>query len=176
MQILEKMMMNNKSTKINKGFSYIELIVVIGIMAVMVGMASLSISIISRNNVTKAAEKLESAVNQARTTTMAKGSKNGCLEISTDGSAFYYYIGNPGEPESKKARTKFATSPLYVQLVTEHGNTYNMSEIGTYVFKFNRATGGLKKSEYVAIRVTNDNTTCDVTISELTGKTAVELR
>ena len=164
------------NTKVNRGFSYIELIVVISILGIMVGMAALSFSIVTRNNTTKTAAKLESVFNKARTITMAKGTKKGSIELSFEDGKWYYYIGDPGIPESKKTKEKFAQTPINVQLVTEHGNVSELSEIGHYCFKFNRSTGGLKNDEFTAVRISNGSTVADVTISELTGNVEVVLR
>ena len=78
----------------NKGFSYVEMIIVLAIMAIMVGFVSISLTTSSRNEVNRTSEKLESLVNTARTTAMTKGSDRGVLNIVYTNNAYYAYIGN----------------------------------------------------------------------------------
>ena len=77
----------------NKGFSYVEMVVVIAIMALMVGMITISISMVNRNNVNRASEKLESMIDKARVSAMTKGTKKGFLNITVVGDAVYAYAG-----------------------------------------------------------------------------------
>ncbi len=90
----------NKKNK--KGFSLIELIVTMGVMAVLVGVAAYSAVYINNANVSKAANKLESVIIEARTISMAKGPEAGCLTLFYDGvtGTFEYKIGLFNSTES----------------------------------------------------------------------------
>ena len=73
----------------NKGLSYVEFIIVIAIMAIAVGLVSLSMGLVSRTNINRGAEKVSSSLNQARNTAMARGTDRGTIEISFDGKLLY---------------------------------------------------------------------------------------
>lgn len=121
----------------NKGISYIELILVIGISAMLVGLASLSIGIISRNNAEKAATKLEAAFSHAQALSMAKGQTNGSLTITSDGSSYYYYYGT-----DDSAKSKFASSPCKVELIADDGTVTPINASGAK-FYFKPTTGSI---------------------------------
>ena len=78
----------------NKGFSYVEMIIVLAIMMIMVGFLTISIGTNRRNEVARAAEKFESRVNQARVAALTKGNaNNGHLNIAFVDGAYYTYVG-----------------------------------------------------------------------------------
>lgn len=97
----------------NKGFSYIELIIVLAIMAIMIGLVSITIGTVTRANVNRGAEKLVSTLNLSRSTSMSHGSADGLLEITFDGNRYYYQIGGTGE------RVDFLASPSTVTYTLE---------------------------------------------------------
>lgn len=79
--------------KSNKGFSIVELLVVVSVMAIMVGFSALSITIVNNMNVSKAARELNSAINTARSTAISKGTDAGTLYIYNTGDGVFYSIG-----------------------------------------------------------------------------------
>ena len=92
----------------NKGFSLIEVLVVIAIMSVMTGLAALSISLVHNANVNDACNKIESALSSARVTSMAKGQEAGKITFIMDGGSLYYTIGD--DP----TRTRVTTGSITV--------------------------------------------------------------
>lgn len=83
--------------KKNKGFSLVEILVVIAIMAVMVSAVALSYNIIDKANVAKAARTYDTAIDTARNMSMAKGPDAGVLILSMSGGKLYYQIGETSE-------------------------------------------------------------------------------
>lgn len=79
--------------KNNKGFSYVEMILVLAIIAILIAMIGLSMGLVSRTNISKATSNLESAMNRARTTSMARGSDDGAIKITNIDGWYYYSIG-----------------------------------------------------------------------------------
>lgn len=61
-----------KLAKNNKGFSLVELIVVIAIMAIAVGAVSLSVSLLTGSEANKAFQKLEAVLDEVRTGSMTR--------------------------------------------------------------------------------------------------------
>lgn len=66
----------------NKGISIIELIIVIAILAIMVGVSTVSMRVVSNKNVEKAARTFEKCIDQARVVSMAKGRHTGRMLLA----------------------------------------------------------------------------------------------
>lgn len=111
-----------KTLNENKGFSLVEVLVVITIMMILVGMAAITYQVISNANVSKAAKALNSDFATARTTCMAKGVDEGTLTLKIINGRMYSYIGSAAEGAAATASemkqisngatdVMFATSP-----------------------------------------------------------------
>ena len=87
----------------NKGFSLVEIMVVIAILMILVGMAALSYSVVSNANVSKAANSLNSAFATARATSMAKGIDAGTLTLKIIDGKLYSYIGSEADGHAATA-------------------------------------------------------------------------
>ena len=79
----------------NKGFSLLELLIVITISMILVGGAAIGINLLHNANVNSAADRLKSAFNSARSISMAKGQNAGALTFRRVGESVYVYIGDP---------------------------------------------------------------------------------
>ena len=158
----------------NKGFSYVELILVLAIMAIMVGMIGLSYSLVTRNNVTKAAAKMESVFNTARITSLSKGSEEGALNIKQENGIIYYGIGkyDPDPDVSTVEWVKFAQHPVYITLSDGSGNVDLGSSVVTY--KFNPSSGAFKVCPYTQVIFSNSRTETTLTLFKATGKCKVQ--
>lgn len=88
-----------KTKRKNKGFTLLEIMIVISISAVLVGMVAVSASMIKRANVAKATQKLQKKVQQARSLSMAKGEAAGKLKIQITGGNVYAQVGADGDRE-----------------------------------------------------------------------------
>ena len=157
----------------NKGFSYVELILVLAIMALMVAMIGISYGLVTRNNVTKAAAKMESVFNSARVTSLSKGSEEGAINLYAQNGIIYYSIGKY-DPDNGLVPewNKFAQSPVYVTLSDGSSNT----DLGTSVvtFKYNPSSGAFKACPYSKVIFSNGNTESTLTLFKATGKCKVE--
>ena len=158
----------------NKGFSYVELILVLAIMALMLGMIGLSYGLVTRNNVTKAAAKMESVFNTARITSLSKGSEAGALNIKQEGGIIYYGIGkyDPDPSLNTVEWVKFAQSPVYVTLSNSGGNEDLVSTVVTY--KYNPSSGAFKACPYNRLIFSNGRTECTLILYGATGKCKVQ--
>lgn len=127
----------------NKGFSLVELMVVIAIMAVATGLVTITYSLVHNANVSKAANALDTAFNKARVQSMAKGPDAGQLTlwIAADG-ILYYTIGDPST-ETPTAVNTGTTEVRYGQVGA--GSTYGSMEPKTY--RFNSAGMVLPSTE-----------------------------
>ena len=159
----------------NKGFSYIEMLMVLAIMAIMIGMITISIGTVKRNTALRASEKLETLVNKARVNALTKGTAHGYVNVALYEGAYYAYVGervpadldNDGSLESRK-------------YVKEHGDKI-CNENATIYFnglvknnvnhiQFKQATGGLVGTSDT-ISVVCGNTSSVFRIKPQTGKT-----
>ena len=148
----------------NKGFSYVEMIVVLAIMAVMVGMIGLSYGMINRNNVNRASETLQSMANQARVNALTKGTSNGYLNIAKVGNDIYAAVGpqyTVADDIKKNGEKVCSANTLCIEMweltspgtKTLKGNT----DVGFFSIQFEQLSGGIKSAEgYNGLSVTKN--------------------
>ncbi len=163
--------------KNNKGFSYVEFILVIGIMAVLVSMVSISMGLVSRTNVNRGAEKLNSSINRARNMAMAKGTDRSIVKITFDGTKYYCYVGS-ATGDSSKGREEIAMSPVTIGYSVQGGSSVQLiTTTNPLVLKFDQSTGAFKAmsdGKYVTKLVfTNSDKTASITLYPETGKTEI---
>lgn len=85
--------MNNKKLLNNKGFSLVELMIVIAISAVLVGLVTITMSIVNNANSAKAAEAMAAALTNCRTLSMAKGDDKGQFNYRFSAGKLAYSTG-----------------------------------------------------------------------------------
>lgn len=155
----------------NKGLSYVEMILVIAISSIVVGLSTMTIGILSRNNAEKAATKLSSALSKAQALSMAKGTYNGCISLVQSDGSYYYYYGS-----DSAASVKFASSPCTVEVIDDSNNSV---PIGTtpIIYYFSSTTGGVDATKpdsctSYKIKISNKGkTNVYLKIYKTTGKT-----
>ena len=162
----------------HKGLSYVEVIIVLGIGAILTSLAVVSLGFVNRNNVTKSAQKLENAFSHAQNLSMTKNATNGSLSIYEDKGSYYYYFGT-----DSSVVYKFASSPCSVVGVDSEGHDVAIGS-GGIKFIFVSNTGALDKGaskianadkEIYGIKIKNkSNTKSILTIHPLTGKVTVD--
>lgn len=173
--------------KNNKGFSLIELIIVIAILSIVTSTVVVGVGYLYSTNVKSSLKKLNSALmkTQSYTTTKALGNGDIALKITKDstGCVLHYVDKNnsdadiPGmEPE------KIGNSRIFVALDYSDGNPPVPVTTGQAAYIcYDRATGGLwdATGKYVKkIYVSNDpnnivGSGMYITISKVTGKTDI---
>lgn len=169
--------------KDNKGFSLIELLVAIAIMAIVTGIATLSYNVVRKADVKKSAQVLDSMLTSVRTNNLSQASKS-YLYIYLDSSdeCFYYKISNtlttnPGGlsdeavylcADSITLKCKFSDS---TSRTVQTGNTV--------AFTFDKSTGALimyynattpYSSTLTGIEFSRGSKTSKITIASETGK------
>ena len=83
----------------NKGFTLVELIIVLAISALILVFMLFSYSLITNNSVTKSARRLENVLRQAKTNAMSKGQAAGVVRLDVDGGVCYAIIGEGTDAE-----------------------------------------------------------------------------
>ena len=107
----------------NRGFSLVELIVIIAIMAVMIGMVSLSMSLLTGSDAKQACEKISAQLNEAKTGSMSRYDEDINI-IYVDNPSAYDWADKEGYYVVKQLYTfkKDASTgkPVVMSLGAEH--------------------------------------------------------
>ena len=160
------------NAKNNNGFSYVEMLMVLAIMAIMIGMVTISIGLVGRTNVSRTSEKLESLVNKARTNALTKGKQNGFLNVVEVDGAVYAYVGEmiaDDMPEAVKEKgEKLCSADLEIKMV----ESTTTADKKVHRIGFKQSTGGLLGgSVTVLVKKKNTTKTSSFSIYNQTGKT-----
>lgn len=161
----------------NKGFSLVELIVVIAIMAVMVGASVITVGMIGGFKAKECAQSIETTLNKARVDTMGKFSVYLKFYQGADG-AFYVDTYTNGAFGSTERVGKKGVTVSYAD-ENDLSNLRALDSTGFYV-QFDRSSGALRSPEVGAtarvekIVVTQGSKTITITIYPETGKVVSE--
>jgi len=167
-----------KMTKIcNKGFSLVELVIVVAIVAVLGAVALTGMSLLTSKPVDECAKKIQIALEGNRSTTMGKYS--GYLEFTADTDGIYVeeYING-----ASQGRIKIGQSGVSVMVdsrIMGDATTYT-SSLSSLPLKveFNRADGSLKTQAGVGyvttFRISRGSRAINVTVDRLTGRVDLE--
>ena len=168
--------------KDNKGFSLVELIVVIAIMSILAGVVTISLSSANGTYVKECAAHMKSQLNNARQMTMAKSRVS--LKFYVDSNGAYYadmcVYGSDQVSVIDTTTTKLGRKSVVVQYTTN--SSYAESSFTTLTasnpieIEFDRSSGAVKNSSGCVkqIKVSKGSNTKKITIYPETGKVAVE--
>lgn len=151
----------------DKGFSLIELIVVIAIMAVALGVGSYSLSAISLANAKECATEIKSTLEAARMETVRSASNPG-VQIYRGTDGVYMQAGN-------NAAKKIGSSGVTVKY--QEGSEWKELGQGTanaLKFVFDKSTGGFSTFGTNKIVVSSAGKEYTITCYKLTGKVEME--
>lgn len=158
----------------NKGFSLIELIVVIAIMAVAIGLVTITYSIVNNANVSKAANTLDTAFNKARIQSMAKGTDAGQLTVWVSYGVLYYTIGDP----AVETPTAVNSNVIDISYTDTNGTTFgHVDFMPAVTYRFNSA--GMVMTSGYSVRqfeFSHDTRKVDVIFYLETGKHTTVLK
>jgi len=173
--------------KNNKGFSYVEMILVLGIIAIMMGIIALSTNLIGRTNVNKGCDNLNNALTQARTATMAKGNFDCAMSIFCEDGKYYYYIGDPYSTERSVDKIEFASLPVNITYTIKSapGIAYTLGEGDVLVVEYYATSGAFSLSDLPdgapvdmdfieTISFVHKDKMCSIRCYPATGKTVIE--
>lgn len=167
--------------KNNKGFSIIELIIVIAIISVLTGLSIVGIGYIYTSNVKSSVHKLDASIQKIQSYTLAKS--NGGRDVGliikqkTEDGCYYAELKGIGGQHDEKIGGKALKIECYV-----NGSSKVVSDTNPFELYFDRATGGLLPQtnggndycEKIVITSHGGNE-CTIKISKLTGRTEVEI-
>lgn len=162
-------MSSNKKNN-NRGFSLVELIVVVAIGAILIGASILSIASISGTAVKQCARNIESILNKTRVTTMGKDTA--VIELYKNGSdgAYYYEVTvTNGKGETTAETKKIGRSNLEIRYSTTFNNASKLDVSNPIKIEFDRSSGA-EKTDISKIWVKHGSTEKTITIYKETGK------
>lgn len=171
--------------KNNKGFSLLEMIIVIAILAVVASVSFVGLGYLYSTNIKSSVKKINSSLLKTQNYTMAKsnGGRDVYMRINqaSDGNYYIEYWRVSGETRVKiQDDEKIGKKNLTVTCHKDDGSTATVSVGSPVDVYFNRSTGGLLPITaggdvyWSKIEITaNGANRCTVTISKVTGKTEV---
>ncbi len=162
----------------NKGFSLVELMVIIGIMSILTGIFTFGFSLISNKQVDQCAKKIQMSLENARTTSMGK--KYVDLHFYYSGGKIY--VEKRIDMSGSTAITEMGDGSLTVKYVLKDASgaqtSTTLQSADLYNVCFDRASGSLKPisgNTYLDhFEVSNGRKTLKVKIEKLTGRVTIE--
>lgn len=166
--------------KDNRGFSLVELIIVVGIIAILVGAVEIGISTTSGKPTVECANKLASVLQHARVTTMGKSKLE--IDISKDSSGRLTVgqrIQTTDGGTVENTSTIVGKNGVTVEVSTDGSTWTEITATTPITIEFTRSSGALKPTAADSgvynqyFRITRAGTTRYVSIVPLTGKIKV---
>lgn len=159
--------------KNNKGFSLMELLIVVVIAAIMVGFVTITMAIVTNADASKAANAFDTAINTSRIQCMAKGTDAGQLILSSQDGFLYYQIGLDGPLE------KICTPAISVNVITNssvsEGDAMPDGDIGVISFNSAGMVKNINSDTIIGMRFSRGNRTMETVLYPETGKHFVYL-
>lgn len=120
----------------NKGLTMIELIVVIAVATILVGMATITLSVVNSGNTTKSASQLRSLLTKSKMESMAKGNTRGQIIVNPNGGkGMLITIG----PSSEERIAGNSVQTGYAALAAPVENFASLSNTAATTIQFNSA-------------------------------------
>lgn len=160
----------------NKGFSYVEMLMVLAVMAIMLGMVTISIGTINRNTISRSSERLESLLNKARTSALTKGKEKGFMNFVEYGNGVFVYVGEQvDDPAEVRKKGEKICSSEYEILFKFGGTSFTSSkDKAVHRVGFQQSTGGVLGNldgSFVVRKKNNTTKQSAFQVYGLTGKT-----
>ena len=159
--------MNNK----NKGYSLIELIVVIAILGILATASIIGLSLINGKPADQCASALRISLTNHRLSTMGKNSASMVVYIDSDGSVWIKETLN-----STETLTKIGAKGVKIEVFYDGGTSSVLTPGGSgLTISFNRHNGSFDVGSNIdKIRISKATHKFDLIFYDLTGKVLLE--
>lgn len=175
-------MMGNKIGN-NKGFSFVEIIIVVAILSIVMGVVGLGLGLVNGKPAQSCAQKIASQIQECRTATLGKFRTTFQLHKNTENEIVVTkIIQEDGSSTPIETITVVGDRDVKVEYCLDSsGTTYTeLTSASVLAFDFDRSSGAflpvnVSTNEYCHfIRVTKANKTFVIHLYPLTGKVAME--
>ena len=169
----------------NNGYSLVEIIIVIAIMAILTGGVFFSINMVFGANAKTCANDLKNAISQCKVNTMGKS--DAALEIYRDSSNQCIYAKQCIKESygwQAKEPEKISNAKVYVTYTTDGTNFQELDDSKSIFIGFDRSSGSFREGTnpnsgmtdpiYSGFFVGGGGRKYDIELVKLTGKVSVE--
>ena len=165
----------------NGGYSIVELIIVIAIIAVIVAAATYSVKMIFSSNAKACANDLQRAISDCKVTTMGKAGTETFLEIIGEDDGIYSQMTIDGTAEEKQ---KIGSNRVTVickkgAVSDDTAGNVDITAGGSVKIAYDRSTGSFTKEttdKFDTIVIKGGSKEYELKLIGLTGKTELKLR
>lgn len=172
----------------NGGYSLVEIVIVIAIMAILTGGLFFSVNLVFGANAKTCANDIRAAIAQNKVNAMGKSEAKVVIERDAANSCIYAtqligtYNKSTGILEWNTAdskREKIGNAKVYVEFTTKSGVSTELTPGDSVEICFDRSTGSFKANDagiiYSEVLVEGGRRSFTVVMTELTGKVSVEV-
>lgn len=172
--------------KNNKGFSLIELIIVIAILSVLTSVSIVGLGYLYSTNVKSSIKKVDNALKQAQSYTVSKstGGRDVSMTLYQKSTGDYYVEVKQGT--TVISEEKIGRKNLKVMYTDTNNVEHTVIGSSKLIVHFDRSTGGLLTLESSTLKLstiqittaedfTDSTECCKIEISGVTGKTKVTM-
>lgn len=168
----------------NDGYSIVELIIVIAIIALIISTVFYSVTMVFSANAKSCANAIQRAIGDCKVTTMGKSKAYMELYRDTDQNVYTkMYIWDKAAGDYTKGEPqKVGTSRVYVGYKQKGGTETELLAGSKIKIGFDRATGGFTDKGvsglalYETIYVVGGSKNYEITLTEITGKSEVVVK
>lgn len=167
----------NKLHNNNSGYSIIELIIVLAIIAIIMSTVFYSIILIFSANAKSCANNIQRSIGDCKVTTMGKADAYMVLSRDDNGVYTQMFVKESNGADTIEERQKVGTNKVEVGYVKSGSSAETPLMPGDSIeIRFDRSSGGFKGVIYDEIYVRGGSKNYAIVLTELTGKSEVEAR